>query len=86
MSFSFAQFILNNPHTYNGHMTLEMNGLSTEQGLEICKELEELTNKTHSFVLELYTDGGFSIHRKDFWRKDEHPLGHQDQLILSVTP
>jgi hypothetical protein len=86
MSFSFAQFVLNTTYEYNHHKACEVNGLSIEQGLEICKELEELSNKTHSFVLELYTDGGFSLYRKDFWKKGEHPLGHLDQLILSVTP
>lgn len=86
MSFSFAQFLLNQIKEVNGHCQTEVKGLSIEEGLEICKELEELTNKQSSFTLQLWTCGGYTLYQMDFWKQGEHPLGHVDRLILSVDP
>lgn len=66
------------PFNKYGHKDTEIRGLSVEQGLEICKELNEEYPHT-SFVLELWTDGGYNLYMKDY-------NGHKDILILSVEP
>lgn len=86
MSFSFAEFLLNQTKQCNGHLQAEVKGLSVEEGLEICKELEELTNKQSSFTLQLWTCGGYALYQMGCWKQDAHPLGHVDKLILSVDP
>lgn len=84
MSFSFAQFLLNQTKQCNGHLQAEAKGISVEEGLEICRELEELTDKRSCFTLQLWTCGGFTLYQMDFWKQGVHPLGHIDRIILSV--
>lgn len=77
-----AKFLLNLDNQYNGHYQTEIKGLSLKKALKLCKELEEYTNDGSSFVVEVWTDGCFTIYRKDFF-----PEGNQtgrDQMILSV--
>lgn len=85
MSFSFAEFLLSQTKQYNGHLQCEVSGLSIEDGIEICKELEEFCGKKKSFTLEVWTDGGFCIHEMDYWEKDEHVNGDRNRMILSVS-
>lgn len=84
MSFSFAEFLLNQTKQCNGHLQAEAKGISIEDGFNICKELEELTNKQSSFTLQLWTCGRYTLYQMDFWRQGEHPLGHVDRMILRV--
>lgn len=76
-----AELLLNIDNEYNQHKQTVIKGLSIEQGMEICQELEEYTNKEHSFVLELWTTGGFTIYEKDHWKEDR--MGGRDRMILS---
>lgn len=85
MSFSLAQFLLSQTKQHNGHLQCEMAGLSVEDGIEICKELEELFDNKSSFTVQLWTTGGFTIYQMDYWENLEHPLGHTDRMILSVS-
>lgn len=85
MKFSFAQFLLNSTNIYNGHIQTETKGIPVEQGLVICKDLEELTDHKYSFTLELWTDGSYTIHQMDYWKKGEHILGDVNRMICGVS-
>ncbi len=74
---SLAELLLKMDNKYNGHFQTTISGLTLQQGIDICKELEEYTNKQHSFVVELWTDGAFTIYKKDGLR-----IG-KDQMIVS---
>lgn len=82
---SLAEFLLNTKNQYNGHLQTELEGLSIKKGIRLCKELEEYTNNKYSFVVEVYTDGNFTIWQKDYWKTGEHNLGHLDRMILGVN-
>lgn len=84
MSFSFANFLLSQTREHNGHMQASATGMSIEDGLALCRELEELTDKRSCFTLQLWTCGGFTLYEMDVWKQGEHPLGHIDKMILSV--
>lgn len=86
MSFSFAEFLLSQTKQCNGHLQAEAKGISIEEGLEICRELEELTNHEHSFTIELWTDCSYTIYEVDYWEPQEHILGHRNRIILGVSP
>ena len=75
---SLAELLLKMDNQYSGHYQTVINGLTLEQGIAICKELEEYTDKQYSFVLELWTDGAFTI-----YKKDGIALG-EDQMIVST--
>ena len=78
---NFAKFLLNTPNEYNSHKQTEIKGLSIEDGIALCKELEELEPK-YSFVLELWSDGNYTIYQKDFF-EEGNPTG-RDRMILGV--
>lgn len=77
-----AKFLLNLDNQYNGHYQTGIKGLSLKKALKLCKELEEYTNDGSNFVVEVWTDGSFTIYRKDFFPRG-NPTG-RDQMILSV--
>lgn len=81
---NLAEFIYNVEHDWNGHKQNEIKNLPLEQGIEICKDLEELTEGKYFFTCDVYTDGSYSIIQKNYWKRGEHSLGHQDRIILSV--
>lgn len=81
---SLAEFLLNAKHQYNGHLQTEIKGLSIKKAIRLCKELEQYTNDEYSFVLEVWSDGNYTIYQKEYWKKDEHPLGHTDRIVLGV--
>lgn len=70
---------------YNQHFQTELSSLSVEDGITICKSLEKYVEHEHSFVMELWTSGGFTIYQKDYWATGEHTLGHKDRMILAVS-
>lgn len=75
---SLAELLLKMDNQYNGHYQTVISGLTLEQGMDICKELEEYTDGKHSFVLELWTCGNYTIYKKD-------GLGiGKDQMIVST--
>ena len=76
---SIAELLLKIDNQYSGHYQTVINGLTLEQGIAICKELEEYTGGQHSFVLELWTCGAFTI-----YKKDGIALG-EDQMIVSTN-
>ena len=80
---SFAEFLLNTPNEYQGHKQTEIKGLSIEDGMKLCKELEELTDNESSFVIELWTDGCYTIYEKDSF-PEGNPTG-RDRMILGVN-
>lgn len=84
MAFNFAKILLESKEEYNGHLQTTVSKLSIEEGIEICKELEEYCDYEYSFVCEVYVDKGFTILQKDYWRPGEHPLGYTDRIILGV--
>lgn len=74
---SLAELLLKMDNKYDGHYQTTITGLTLEQGIELCKELEEYVDKEYSFVLELWTDSAFTIYKKD-------GLGSGiDQMIVS---
>lgn len=78
---SFAEFLLNTPNEYAGHKQTEIKGLSIEDGMKLCKELEEL-EPFYSFVVELWSDGNYTIWQKYFF-EEGNPTG-RDRMILGV--
>lgn len=78
---NIAKLLLNMQNQYNGHYQTVIKGLSVKQGKKICKELEKHTNDQYSFVLELWSDGNFTIYQKDFWK--DHTNGN-DRIILAT--
>lgn len=80
--FSFANFLLNQTNVYNGHFQATISGMSVEDALLICKELEDLTESM--FVVELWSDGSYTIYQKDFWKVGQRLDGQTDRMILSV--
>lgn len=85
---SVVDLIMSQKNTYNGHFMMTISGLSIEQGLEIIKDLESNYGGHEgflgSYVMNVYSDGTYSIAQKDFWKPGQHPLGHLDRLLLSV--
>lgn len=80
---NIAEFLLKLENQYNDHYQTEIKGLSVEDGLQLCKDLEEYTDKQYSFVLELWTDGCYTVYCKDYF--PEGKMGGRDRIILSVT-
>ena len=78
---NFAKFLLETENEYAGHKQTEIKGLSIEDGVALCKELEELEPE-YSFVLELWSDGNYTIYQKDFF-EEGNPTG-RDRMILGV--
>lgn len=78
-----AELLLNLANEFNGHKQTTITGLTVEQGVAICKELEEFTSHHSSFVIELWTDGSFTIYEKDYWKEDRQ--GGRDRVILSTA-
>jgi hypothetical protein len=76
-----AKLLLNMQNEYNGHFQTVIKGLTVKQGKKICKELEEYTNQRYSFVLELWSDGNFTIYQKDFWN---NRTNGNDRIILAT--
>lgn len=75
---SLAELLLKMNNKYNEHYQTVISGLTLEQGIDICKELEHYTGDKDSFVLELWTDSNFTIYKKD-------GLGiGKDQIIVST--
>ncbi len=75
-----AELLMNIENEYNQHKQTTITGLSYENAIEICKELEEYVDNEYSFVVELWTDGSFTIYQKDYF-----PVGKQggvDRMIL----
>lgn len=81
---TLAKFLLESKDEYNGHKSLSLNKLPLSQGIELCKELEQYTNDEYCFTCEIWSDMGYNISQKQFWKEGEHPSGHIDRLILSV--
>jgi len=77
-------FLLNHKGEFNGHKDIELNYMTLDDGIELCKSLEAYTEDEYMFTLELFSDGSFSIFQKDYWKEGEHSLDHKDRLILSV--
>lgn len=78
-----AEFLLKLENKYNDHYQTEIKGFSVEDGLQLCKDLEEYTDKQYSFVLEIWTDGCYTVYQKDFF--PEGKMGGRDRIILSVN-
>ena len=79
---NFAEFLLNTPNEYNQHKQTEIKGLSIEDGMKLCKELEEL-EPYYAFVIELWSTGDYTIFQKDFFPEGS-PTG-RDRMILGVN-
>lgn len=80
---NIAEFLLKLENQFCGHYQTEIKGLSIEDGLQLCKELEEYTDNQYSFVLELWTDGSYTVYCKDYF--PEGKVGGRDRIILSVN-
>ena len=78
---NFAKFLLETENEYNSHKQTEIKGLSIEDGVALCKELEELESE-YSFVLELWSDGNYTIYQKGYF-PEGNPTG-RDRMILGV--
>ena len=79
---SFAEFLLNTPNEYQGHKQTEIKGLSIEDGMKLCKELEEL-EPHYAFVIELWSTGDYTIYQKGYF-PEGNPTG-RDRMILGVN-
>lgn len=75
---SLAELLLKINNKYNGHYQTVISGLTFEQGMDICRELEQYSDGKDSFVIELWTDSNYTIYKKD-------GLGiGKDQIIVST--
>ena len=75
-----AELLMNIENDYNGHKQTIIKGISFDKAIEICKELEEYVDNEYNFVVELWTDGSFTIYQKDYF-----PVGRQggvDRMLL----
>ena len=75
---NIAKLLLSLDNQYNGHYQTIIKGLTVEQGMEICRLLEEEFDNQERFVLELWTGGEFTIYKKDGIAPG------QDQIILAA--
>ena len=75
---NIAKLLLSLDNQYRGHYQTTIKGLTLEQGMEICRLLEEEFDNQESFVLELWTGGEFTIYKKD------GIASGQDQIILAT--
>ena len=75
---NIAKLLLSMDNQYNEHYQTTVKGLTVEEGMEICRLLEEEFDNQESFVLELWVDGSFTIYRKD------GIAAGQDQMILTT--
>lgn len=75
---NIAKLLLSMDNQYGGHYQTTIKGLTVEEGMEICRLLEEEFDNQESFVLELWVDGSFAIRRKD------GIAAGQDQTILTA--
>lgn len=82
---TLSEFLLKTNHSYNGHLQTEITGMSVEDAIQLCKDLEEFTNQKYSFVIELWSDGNMTLYQKDFWKKGEHINGDTDRIILGIN-
>lgn len=76
---SLAELLLKMDNQYNSHYQTVISGLTLQQGIDICKELEEYTGGKESFVIELWTCGVFTIYKKDGISQGV------DQIIVSTN-
>lgn len=75
---SLAELLLKINNQYQGHYQTVISGLTLEQGMELCRKLEQHSGGKDSFVIELWTDSNFTIYKKD-------GLGiGKDQIIVST--
>jgi len=75
---SLAELLLKISNEHNGHKSTVISGLTLQQGIDICHELEQYSGDKDSFVIELWTCGNFTIYKKD-------GLGvGKDQIIVST--
>ena len=75
---SLAELLLKMDNKYNEHYQTVISGLTLEQGMDICRELEQYSDGKDSFVIELWTDMNYTIYKKD-------GLGiGKDQIIVST--
>lgn len=77
---NICKLLLSIDNDYNGHKQTIIKGLTTKQGINLCRKLEKYTKEKYSFVVELYVDGSFTILQKDYFK--DHVLGHRDRIIL----
>jgi len=78
---NICKLLLNIQNDYNGHKQTNIQGLTIKQGVKLCKALEKYTNNSHSFVLEVWSDGSsFTIYQKDYFKN--HINGDKDRIIL----
>lgn len=71
-------------YEYGNPTGLVATGIPLEKGMEICKELEKNFPSVYGFCLEVYWDGSYNIIEKNFWKKDEHPHGERDRILMCV--
>lgn len=84
---TLAEFILDSSQResmcYNGHCMLTISNMNSEEALELCKDLQEL-DPMHSYVVELWTDGGMTIYCKDYWKDGDRFDNQKDKMILGI--
>lgn len=78
----FEEYLLNTEDEFNGHKQTIIKNFSIKKGLKLCKKLEKLVNKEYSFVLEVWTDGSYTIYQKEFF--EDGRTGGTDRIILGV--
>jgi len=77
---NICKLLLEIDNEFNRHKQTTIKGLSVKQGLKLCKKLEKYTDNRYSFVLEVWTTGGFTIYQKDYF--DKVHTGSRDRIIL----
>lgn len=78
----FEKFLLETEHEYNGHKQTLLNNFPIKKGVKLCKKLEKFTLYAYSFILEVSSDGSYSIYQVDYFPED-NPTG-RNRLILGV--
>ena len=82
---SLAEFLLKTQNVHNGHLQTEIKGMSFEDAVQLCKDLEEVTDNRYCFVVEYWPEGDMTIYQKQYWNIGEHQLGCTDRIILGIN-
>lgn len=84
-NFNLCQFLLETSDEFNGHKQTTINGLSFDDLLLLCKDLEEYVDNSNVFYIKYYSDSSYSVYQSDYWEEKEHHSGATDRLILSSS-
>lgn len=82
------ELIFDENNHYNGHSQIEINSMNIQDVKDLMKELDKYCKNYCSLSINSSNNENEyegSIDSIDEWEKNEHPLGHTKQLLLSIN-